>query len=314
MKKRPAKVMLKYITDRQKRTAWLRAFRLWQKRKPRLAPVSEETHECNSCHHTYTGNYCPRCGQAAGVGRFSFKKAILLFLDVWGMGNRSFFRTLRDLMFRPGYAIHDYIGGMQSAYFPPFKLFFVLAALGVLIEHGIGSNETKTETITPPPVSINADDAGQEHYESVKEKEVILHIEKSVSDLKVFRNKMRNLSDENPAIFSLLLLVMLNVPMYFFLRKSPKLPDMRYSEFIVAQVYISNASSIYSTMGQLLNIPLFKLLGAIITIVAFKQFTGFSKRRILLYLAITFVIIIVAIVALCFLALGLFYVKHQLMD
>jgi hypothetical protein len=49
------------------------------------------------------------------VGRFSFKKAALLFLDVWGVGNRSMFRSIRDLMLRPGFVIRDYLSGMQSA-------------------------------------------------------------------------------------------------------------------------------------------------------------------------------------------------------
>ena len=71
------------------------------------------------------------------MGRFSFKKAFMLFLDVWGMGNRSMIRTIRDLMLRPGYLIRDYLSGMQSAYFPPFKLFFLLVAFSLIVEHGL---------------------------------------------------------------------------------------------------------------------------------------------------------------------------------
>jgi hypothetical protein len=49
------------------------------------------------------------CVQSARIGRYSFKNALLLFLDVWGMGNRGMFRTLRDLILRHGYLIRDYI-------------------------------------------------------------------------------------------------------------------------------------------------------------------------------------------------------------
>ena len=74
------------------------------------------------------------------MGRFSFKKALLLFLDVWGIGNRSMFRSLRDLMFRPGYMIRGYLRGMQSAYlndgvgdaFPTFLAVKYLGLIGIV--------------------------------------------------------------------------------------------------------------------------------------------------------------------------------------
>ena len=117
------------------------AFRKWQERPYEVAPMSEERHCCMTCGTEFQGNCCPRCGQSSRIGRYSFKKAFLLFLDVWGIGNRSMFRTLRDLIFRPGYMIRDYLSGMQMAYFPPFKLFFLLIALSLVVESGFNIDE-----------------------------------------------------------------------------------------------------------------------------------------------------------------------------
>jgi hypothetical protein len=89
----------------------------WQLRPYQVVEKSAEHHCCRTCGEEYQGNYCPRCGQSARIGRYSIKNALLLFLDVWGMGNRGMFRTLRDLILRPGYMIRDYISGMQMAYF-----------------------------------------------------------------------------------------------------------------------------------------------------------------------------------------------------
>ena len=105
-----------------------RRFREWQKRPYQVKPLSAEEHDCATCGTHYQGNYCPRCGQSSSIGRYSFKNALLLFLDVWGLGNRGMFRSLRDLLLRPGYMIRDYLQGMQMAYFPPFKMFFLLVA------------------------------------------------------------------------------------------------------------------------------------------------------------------------------------------
>ena len=123
-----------------------RQFSEWKQQPHHVAPLSEEEHECATCGTRFEGNYCPRCGQSAKIGRYSFKKALLLFLDVWGVGNRGMFRSIRDLLLRPGYMIRDYLRGMQMAYFPPFKMFFLLIALSLVVDSGLniqGINRSK---------------------------------------------------------------------------------------------------------------------------------------------------------------------------
>ena len=108
-----------------------KAFCEWQRRPSRIPQMTEVHHRCCTCGQEYQGNYCPCCGQSARIGRYSFKNALLLFLDVWGMGNRGMFRTLRDLILRPGYLIRDYISGMQMALAILFAA--ILAAIEIQI-------------------------------------------------------------------------------------------------------------------------------------------------------------------------------------
>lgn len=277
---------LEYITNKDKRTVWLRAYHIWQHRPHELAPLSEEMHTCSSCGTAFQGNYCPRCGQSARIGRFSFKKAALLFLDVWGIGNRSMFRSIRDLMFRPGYMIRDYLKGMQSAYFPPFKMFFLLAALSVLVDHGFSFVTEEKEQMKENVEQMVEDGVGS--------KELTVNGEKVESPMYYvgfkFANAMNTLRKKNPAVFALLSLLMFTIPLYFFLRKSPHIPDLRYSEFVVALVYTSNTYSIYSIAGNLLNSSILKLIAVLIVFVALKQLSGFSKRRVLGYIVLTVLI------------------------
>ena len=128
-----------------------RVFKEWQQRPYQVAPLTQEEHTCATCGTSYQGNYCPRCGQSSRIGRYSVKTAFLLFLDVWGLGNRGMFRSIRDLLLRPGYMIRDYLGGMQMAYFPPFKMFFLLATLSILVNGGLnikGDNQFETAVQT----------------------------------------------------------------------------------------------------------------------------------------------------------------------
>ena len=283
---------IEYISNKQKRAVWLRAFHIWQRRPHELAPLSEESRTCSSCGTVYQGNFCPRCGQSARVGRFSFKKAALLFLDVWGMGNRSMFRSLRDLMLRPGFMIRDYLRGMQSAYFPPFKMFFLLAAFSLVVEHGFNFGLDVNDVQDEAP---KTEQTAMENTKIARH-DLTVHAGDKKEDIKWkavgnaslrFVKVMDALREKNPAVFSLLSLVLFSVPLFFFLRSSPTIPDLRYSEFIVALVYTSNMYSIYSIAGNLLDSSILNIIAVLMIFVALKQFSGFSKLRVLRYIVLT---------------------------
>ena len=317
---------LKYLVSKEKRPVLLRAFHIWQRKPHEVAPLSDTPRCCSSCGTAYQGNYCPRCGQAAAIGRFSFKKALLLFIDVWGVGNRGMFRSIRDLMLRPGYMIRDYLRGMQSAYFPPFKMFFLLTALALVVEHGFsflpgeienGSPKT-TEVLEEEKIAktVQQDEGEKEEeneaagafatsHSAVPQPAVVPQPPDHPDNITIngeeidspmyhagvtFAKQMNNLRESNPDIFALLSLLMFSLPLYFFLRRSPTIPDLRYSEFVVALVYTANAYSIYSIAGKLLDSGILKLIAVLIIFVTVKQFSGYSKRRVLGYIMLTAII------------------------
>lgn len=391
---------LEYLKSKEKRAIWMRAFHIWQRRPFEVAPLKQESHVCSSCKTEYTGNYCPRCGQAAGVGRFSFKKALMLFLDVWAIGNRSMLRSLRDLMFRPGFMIRDYLRGMQSAYFPPFKMFFLLAAFSLIAKYGIdlglsgnkNSGSNKQTTAAPADTlksdstrvekatailtdvlkgdstsdkqatavlkdSLKGDSANAKQATAVltdslksdsanaKQATAVLtdsqkgdsaHAKPTAADdfLKktievtdelqelsknnnkeaplvkgfvIFIVALVKLWDSNPTIFALLTLMLFSLPLYLFIRRSPYIPDMRYSEFTVALVYTSNVYSIYSIIGSLLGSFIIQLIAVLMVFVTLKQFSGISKKRLLGYITLSVLIVTIVLVALFTLTIYILY-------
>ena len=355
---------LEYLKSKEKRAIWMRAFHIWQRRPFEVAPLKQESHVCSSCKTEYTGNYCPRCGQAAGVGRFSFKKALMLFLDVWAIGNRSMLRSLRDLMFRPGFMIRDYLRGMQSAYFPPFKMFFLLAAFSLIAKYGIdlglsgnknsGSNK---QTTAAPADTLKSDSTRVEKatailtdvlkgdYTSDKQATAVLkdslksdsasakptaaddflkktiEVTDKLQELSKKGNKeaplvkgfvifivaLVKLWDSNPTIFALFTLMLFSLPLYLFIRRSPYIPDMRYSEFTVALVYTSNVYSIYSIIGSLLGSFIIQLIAVLMVFVTLKQFSGISKKRLLGYITLSLLIVTIVLVALFTLTIYILY-------
>ena len=310
-------------TFKQKCRTWLQDFRTWQQKPYEVKPLSNEQHTCSTCGTQFTGNYCPRCGQSSIVGRFSFKKATLLFLDVWGLGNRGMFRCIRDLMFRPGYMIRDYLSGMQSAYFPPFKMFFLLAAFSLVVEHGLDlglygdreqtGNQQKKEQVensTKEEKEVKSEPSKKEKiddFENKYFKDKDGNYKPATIALVKFVLMLDSLNDKNPALFSLMTLILLTVPLFFFFRSSPNIPDLRYSEFIVALTYTSNCYSIYSIAGNLLDCGLLRFLAYLMVFVSLRQLSGFSKSRLFWYIVLTVIISITVLLLLFGLWIYLIY-------
>ena len=61
--------------------------------------------------------------------RITIKRAVLAFMETWGLGSRNIFYTMWHLMWRPGYMISDYLNGHRKRYLQPFFMFFVLTLI-----------------------------------------------------------------------------------------------------------------------------------------------------------------------------------------
>ena len=276
-----------------------RRFREWQKEPYRVKPMTQEPHDCPTCGTHYEGNYCPRCGQSATIGRYSFKKAFLLFLDVWGLGNRGMFRTIRDLILRPGYMIRDYLQGMQMAYFPPFKMYFLLLALNLVIDTGfnlkmenrlekgkIEYNEglRKSLNLGEPATDTPASDATNPLDNPVD------------SSNKAYEWTINHLS-----IVTMVFLLLFSFPLYMFFRKSPAYPGLKYSEFFVTMVYTTNMMTVYSIIVSFLGLSMVVDLAIyVLTIIPMKQLSGYSYWRVIFNCVVAFILFFIVAVLLLF--------------
>ena len=270
MEQKTTKTMKERLSDK-----W-RTFRQWQQKPYEVAPLSEVHHKCATCGTEYQGNYCPRCGQSSKIGRYSFKNAFLLFLDVWGLGNRGMFRTLRDLILRPGYMIRDYLSGMQMAYFPPFKLFFLLTALSLVIEGGI--NLKGKNYFEEARVMMN------NYLEEAKTEAVTAEEKEADKTIREYSNKFLTLQQRFPNISTLAFLVIMSGFLYIFFRRSPAIPGLRYSEFLVSQVYITDMFSIYNIVLEFLCVnDNLNYITFLLPLIPLKQMSGFPWWKVIVF-------------------------------
>ena len=306
-----------------------REFREWQKVPHHVKPMSDDEHECPTCGRHYVGNFCPQCGQSAKIGRYSLKNALLLYLDVWGLGNRGMFRTIRDLFLRPGYMIQDYLRGMQMAYFPPFKMLFLLATLSLLVSSGLnikGENQFEKER----------EELEEEHEQKHLEKESKqVALERSQqkaktaesahgesADKKAQQEKDTQSTDDNVvlilnewershgALMNLALLIPITLLLYPFFRHCPNIPDMRLSEFFVAMVYMGNLQTMLEIVFTFFCLSDTSALAIMfVPIIPLKQFSGCGYIRCIFMYTLA---LLLSIILLIILIVGYIVIKNDL--
>lgn len=109
-----------------------RAFHIRQIRGKTPAPLSTEKCTCRNCGHTFTGNFCPRCGQTRGVYRFRLKHAPGNILRSLFRVDGKFGHTLIALLYRPGHLMRGFMQGRRAAYSMPLQTLFLLVAFYLL--------------------------------------------------------------------------------------------------------------------------------------------------------------------------------------
>lgn len=131
-----------------KKSTWHRNFKAFclrldrrQRERSTIPDVDVTMRHCINCGCDYAGRYCPQCCQAGTWDRYTWKQAFLNFLDIWGLGNRPMFRTIKELFWRPGYMVRDYLSGHRQFYFPPFKLLAVMAILTMFVYFVTGQEQ-----------------------------------------------------------------------------------------------------------------------------------------------------------------------------
>jgi hypothetical protein len=122
-----------------------------------------------------------------------------------------------------------------------------------------------------------------------------------------YAEQLRQFREKNLSIFNFGVLMLISLPLFLFFRRSPAIPQLRYTEFVVAMVYVSNMLAIYTILSELFHSGLIELLGTIMLVVAFHQFSGYTLKQTLWRLLVSSVIAILAFVLLIGAAVWIIY-------
>lgn len=243
-------------------------FRAWQKTHRRFSVKDTKTHHCACCDNEFKGNYCPVCGQAAGVGHITWQSLWKNVTMLWGMDSHSMPYSLWQLLWRPGYFIGEYIDGHRQVSYPPVKMLFVLAVFYVIIRQILG--------FEPNPVNTSEDDI----------------FEITINWLK-----------GNPAWAVMAMTMFFSIPTWFLFRFSPRHSRHTLPEGFFIQLFMASLMLICILLEKIL--PVFILLIPIYYYITYRQIFSYNAWGTLWRLALaasvwTLFVLLLATIALLF--------------
>ena len=97
---------------------------------------SEELKTCKNCGTDYKGNYCNYCGQKSDIERLNLKYLLHNLFHATTHLDAGYFYTLKELAFRPGHFIREYLQGKRSNHGDPVLMLLILGGIcSVLYNH-----------------------------------------------------------------------------------------------------------------------------------------------------------------------------------
>ena len=98
---------------------------------------------CQNCDHDYVGQYCSQCSQRADTHPVNWHYIWHeIPHSVWHI-DRGIAYTLRQLLTRPGHTIREFLEGKRVNHYRPLALLFLLGAIYLFVQHGLGISFAK---------------------------------------------------------------------------------------------------------------------------------------------------------------------------
>jgi len=116
-------------------------------------PLRKET-DCLNCGATVQGRFCHVCGQENVEPKESFWHMFTHFLYDITHFDGSFFVTLKDLLFKPGFLSKEYMLGRRKKYLHPVRMYVFTSAVFFLVFFSMYHVSEKDVSVTDPKAKV----------------------------------------------------------------------------------------------------------------------------------------------------------------
>lgn len=105
--------------------------------------------ECQNCGHTVEIAFCSKCGQKNVETRQTFPRLMGHFAEDLTHYDTAFWRTLRDLLLKPGRVVKTYLEGKRQCYVPPVKLYIFVSFVTFFLMAIIANSDEDNDVYVP---------------------------------------------------------------------------------------------------------------------------------------------------------------------
>ena len=105
-----------------------------------------EDKTCLNCNHVVAERFCPNCGQENIDTRKTFYQLFVHFFEDLTHYENSFWKTIRNLIFKPASLTKEYLSGKRMSYLAPIRLYIFISFVTFFVISIIPENE-ENETV-----------------------------------------------------------------------------------------------------------------------------------------------------------------------
>jgi hypothetical protein len=144
-----------------------------------------EEKTCLNCQHTVDQKFCPNCGQENIETRKTFHHLFFHFFEDLTHYENAFWRTIRNLLFKPAALTKEYLSGKRLSYLAPVRLYIFVSFITFLFlaffpinddehtEKAVPNKEKPNKKETPTQKEIEIEAFLNSHSLSLKDKQTI---------------------------------------------------------------------------------------------------------------------------------------------
>lgn len=114
--------------------------------------------DCLNCGTILEGKFCHNCGQENLELHESFGHIINHAVSDYFHFDQQFFRTLKPLLFKPGFLTNEYMAGRRVQYLHPVKMYIFISVIYFLLMFQIGGHNNIIKIDDKPTASLTAVD------------------------------------------------------------------------------------------------------------------------------------------------------------
>ncbi|TDO73614.1 uncharacterized protein DUF3667 [Flavobacterium chryseum] len=88
---------------------------------------------CLNCRHVVEQKFCPNCGQENTDSRKTFHHLFIHFFEDLTHYENAFWKTIRNLLFKPATLTKEYLSGKRLSYLAPVRLYIFISFITFLM-------------------------------------------------------------------------------------------------------------------------------------------------------------------------------------